>query len=151
MPRRLPGILLVLALAAAPAYAQTTPTTLGRIGSRLEAFRETVFDSGDPSLGRLFNPITFRLQKSAFCLTRASMLCRGAEPTSGGLAGIVPNENRARAKLRQCERHLAVVLAKLRSRYARRIIPPDFAATLACETGGIASDLKTARESLTCP
>lgn len=154
MPRRFGAILLILVLAAAPAYAQTTPTTLGRIGSRLEAFRETVFETYniDPSLGRLFDPITFRLQKSAFCLTRAIMLCVGSEPTPPGKAPrIVPNENRAHAKLRQCERPLAVVLAKLRSRYARRIIPPDVAAALASETGGIASDLKATRESLTCP
>src|SRR5262245_17537751 len=150
MPRRFLAILLLLALAAT-AYAQTTTTPLGLIALRLETFRGEVGDNGDPSLGRLFNPITFRLQKSAFCLQRATILCRGTEPPPGGPPRIVPNENHARAKLRQCERSLAVVLAKLRSRYARRIIPPETVAALASETGGIASDLKAARESLTCP
>jgi hypothetical protein len=167
-------ILLVLVLAAA-AYAQTTTTTgtpttstttpgsgcrledpaLCRIGSRLETFRETVFETyinDTASLGRLFDPIRFRLQKSAFCLTRAIMLCVGSEPTPPGKAPrIVADENRARAKLQQCVRPLAVVLAKLRSRYARRIIPPDVAATLASETDGLRSDLEAASESLTCP
>jgi hypothetical protein len=175
MPRRLPGIPLLLAIAAATAYAQTTTTTgtpttsttspgsgcrLGHsalcgIGPRLEAFRETVFETyvnDGASLGRLFDPISFRLQKSAFCLTRATMLCVGSEPTPPGKAPrIVPDVNRARAKLRQCVRPLDVVLAKLRSRYARRRIPPAVAAMLASETGGIASDLEAARESLTCP
>jgi hypothetical protein len=59
--------------------------------------------------------------------------------------------NRARAKLQECVRHLAVVLAKIRSNYARRIIPPDLVAALASEADGLLSDLKAARESLTCP
>jgi len=174
MPQRRPGILLVLALAAATAYAQTTTTTgtpttstttpgsgcrlehgaraLCGIGPRLAAFRETVFETYT-DLGRLFDPISFRLQKSAFCFTRAIMLCVGSEPTPPGKAPrIVPDVNRARAKLQKCVRPLDGVLAKLRSRYARRIIPPDVAAMLASETGGIASDLKAARESLmACP
>jgi hypothetical protein len=174
MPQRLPAILLVLALAA-PTYAQTTTTTgtpttsttilgsgcrlehtaLCGIGPRLETFRETVFETyinDTEALGRLFDPITFRLQQSAFCLTRAIMLCRGSEPTPPGRAPrIVADVNRARAKLQRCVRPLAVVLAKLRSRYARRNIPPDVAATFASETEGIASDLEAARESLTCP
>lgn len=80
------------------------------------------------------------------------MLCRGTEPTPPGKAPrIVPNANRARSKLRQCEHHLAVALAKLRAGHARRFIPADVAATLASETGGIASDLEAARKSLTCP
>jgi len=145
----------MLVLGAAPAYAQTTPTTLGHIYSRLEAFREMVWETytqGGAYPERFFMPISFRLQKSDFCLTRANILCRGVEPTPPGKAPrIIPNVNRARAKLRQCEHHLAVVLAKLCSRDARRIIPPDVAAALASETGGIASDLKAARESLTCP
>jgi hypothetical protein len=176
MPRRVSRILLVLALAAATAHAQTTTTTatattstttpgsvcrvehppLCGIGSRLETFRETVFDTytDDPtSLGRLADPILFRLQQSAFCFARAFMLCAGSDPTPPGKAPrIVPDVNRARAKLQRCVRPLDVVLAKLRSRYARRIIPSDVAALLAAETGGIASDLEAARESLlTCP
>jgi len=165
----------VLALAAATAYAQTTTTTgtpttstttpgsgcrlehpaLCGIGPRLAAFRETVFETytDDPaSLGRLFDPIRFRLQMSAFCFTRAIMLCVGSEPTPPGKAPrIVADENRARRQLQRCVRPIAMALAKIRSNYGRRIIPPDLAAALASEADGIASDLKAARESLTCP
>jgi hypothetical protein len=175
MPQRFPTILLVLALAAAPAYAQTTtttgtpttsttlegscgppgtpPTLLARINCRLEIFRQTVFDAGvNASLGRLFFPITFRLQRSSMCLSRAHMLCVGSEPTPPGRAPrIVADENRARRQLQRCVRPIAMALAKIRSNYGRRIIPPDLAAALVSEGDGIASELTVARESLTCP
>ena len=170
MPRRFPAILLVLALTAAPAYAQTTTTTgtpttstttpgggcapdrlpplppggfrtLVIINCRLEVFRQTVFDA-NASLGRLFDPISFRLQRSSNCLTRASGLCNGR---------LDVDENRARRQLQRCVRPIAMALAKIRSNYGRRIIPPDFAAALASEADGLASDLEVARESLTCP
>lgn len=57
----------MLALGAAPAYAQTT--TLGHIGSRLEVFREMVWETYTNGAGyseRFFMPISFRLQKTAF-------------------------------------------------------------------------------------
>jgi hypothetical protein len=158
MPQRLPAILLVLALAAAPAYAQTTTTTgtpttstttpgsgcrpdqtLCPIDVRLVAFWDTVDVS---PIGRLRGPIVFRLQEGEGCLIRATALCDGRLDT---------DEHRARAKLQQCVRYLAVVRAKIRSNNARRIIPPDLAVALASEADGLLSDLKAARESLTCP
>jgi len=177
MPQRFPAILLVLALAAATAYAQTTTTTgtpttstttleggcgpyppgtnltLPSINCRLEIFRQTVFDAGlNASLGRLFFPITFRLQRSSMCLSRAHVLCVGSEPTPPGRAPrIVADANRARRQLQRCVRPIAMALAKIRSNYGRRIIPPDLAAALVSEGDGIASELTVARESLTCP
>ena len=165
MPQRFRAILLVLVLAAAPAYAQTTTTTgtpttsttlegscgppgtpltlLARINCRLEIFRQTVFDAGvNDSLGRLFFPITFRLQRSSRRLTRAHGLCNGR---------LDVDENRARTQLQRCVRPIAMALAKIRSNYGRRIIPPDLAAAFASEADGLLSDLKAARESLTCP
>jgi hypothetical protein len=163
MPQRFPTILLVLvlALAAAPAYAQTTTTTgisttstttpgggcaldaptLASINCRLEVFRQKVFDA-NASLGRLFDPITFRLQRSSRRLTRAHGLCNGR---------LDVDENRARRQLQRCVRPIAMALAKIRSNYGRRIIPPDLAAAFASEADGLLSDLKAARESLTCP
>jgi hypothetical protein len=158
MPQRFRAILLVLALAAAPAYAQTptttgTPTTsttitgsvcrpdqtLCPIDVRLAAFRDTVNVS---PLGRLRGPIDFRLQQGEGCLIRATALCDGR---------LDADANRARRKLQRCIRPLAIVQAKIRSRRADRIIPSDLAAALAFEADGLASDLKAARESLTCP
>ena len=161
MAQRFRAILLVLALAA-PAYAQTTTTTgtpttsttilgagclrdlpLCRINSRLEALRDTVGHAWTwGGIGRPLDPIVFRLQRSSECLTRASGLCNGRIDT---------DENRARRQLRRCIRPLTVVLAKVRSKYGRRIIPPDLAAMIASEAEGLASDLEAARESLTCP
>jgi len=158
MAQRFRAILLVLALAA-PTYAQTSTTTgtttsttiLGagcvrnlticRINSRLEALRETVAHAWT-SLGLPLDPVVFRLQRSSRCLTRASGLCNGRIDT---------DENRAREQLRRCVRPLAVVLAKVRSKYGRKIIPPDLAAMIAFEADGLADDLRAARESLTCP
>ena len=60
-------------------------------------------------------------------------------------------EKRAREKLQQCVRPLAVVRAKIRSGYARRVISADIAEMLASEADGLASDLEAARTSLTCP
>ena len=166
MLQRFPTILLVLALAAAPASAQKTtttgtpttstttleggcgppgssPTLLATINCRLEIFRQTVFDAGvNASLGRLFDPISFRLQRSSMCLSRAHGLCNGR---------LDVDENRARRQLRRCVRPIAVVLTKIRSSYGRRIIPPDLAAAFAFEADGLVSDLEAARESLTCP
>jgi hypothetical protein len=153
MTRRFPGLVLVLALSAAPAFAQTTTSTTtpgGRcvrgnptlcpIDIRLEAFQETVRDA---DLGRLLHtPIFFRLEKSARCLGHATALCDGRLDT---------DENRARAKLQRCARPLAIVRARIHSRYARRILPPDLFATLASEVDGLASDFEAARTSLTCP
>jgi hypothetical protein len=121
----------MLALAGAShAYAQTTTTsaptnstatpgggcapddpTLAGIDCRLAALRQTVFNA-NASLGRLFDPVRFRLQKSARRLTRASALCRDAD------------ENRAREQLQRCVRPVAMALARIRSSYGRRIIPP---------------------------
>jgi hypothetical protein len=110
--------------------------TLAGIDCRLAAFRQTVFDA-DASLGRLFDPIRFRLQNSARGLTRAHAFCRDAD------------ENRARQQLQRCVRPVAMALAKIRSTYGRRIIPPDLGAALASEANGLASDLMAARKSLT--
>ena len=153
MHQRFSAIPFVLALAAAPAYAQTTTSTtipgdrcvrgnptLCPIDIRLEAFQETL---GDAALGRRLKfPIVFRVEKSARCVGHAPALCDGRLDT---------NESRAREKLQQCVRYLAVVLAKIRSNHARRIIPPDLAAALASEADGLVSDLKAAQNSLTCP
>jgi predicted transglutaminase-like cysteine proteinase len=162
MPQRFRVIQLVLVLAAAtaPASAQTTTTTgtpttsttilgagcvrnptLCRINSRLEALRETV-NHAWTSLGLPLDPIVFRLQRSSNCLTRASGLCNGR---------LDVDESRARRQLQRCVRPIAMALAKIRSNYGRRIIPPDLAAAFASEADGLLSDLKAARESLTCP
>lgn len=170
MPRRLPRILLVLALSTVPAYAQTTTTTnpnsgcraelgsrvLCGMGSRLETFREAFSETynDDPDdLGRLYFAVAYRLQWSSFCLQNAYIKCIGKEPTPPGRAPrIIPNVDRARAKLQSCIRPLYGALAKLRSRSARRRLPPEVAGALASEVAGIAGDLEAVRKSLTtCP
>jgi hypothetical protein len=115
--------------------------TLCLIDIRLSALQDTVYDAND-SLGRLYSPIQFRLQQSGECIGHATALCDGR---------LAADENRARKKLQRCLRSLAIVRAKIRSRYARRKIPPDLAAAVASEADGIASDLEAARTSLTCP
>src|SRR5262249_3403768 len=136
---------LLLALAV-PAHAQTTTTTatpttsttivgarcarnltLCRISFRLETLRETVGDAWT-SQGLPLDFIVFRLQRSSNCFTRASGLCNGRLDTS---------EKRAREKLQQCVRPLAMVLARIRSDRGRRNVPADLAATIESEAYGL--------------
>src|SRR5262245_12886557 len=158
MAQRLPAVLLILALAAAPAYAQTTdvgecaPDRLhgvppgaslefASLECRLGALEDALHESDD-SLGRLYGPIQFRLEKSAGRLVHAAALCDGRLDT---------DEHRAGKQLRRCGRLIAAAVAKIRSNHGRRTIPPEVAAALASEADGLTSDLELTRQSLTCP
>jgi hypothetical protein len=76
--------------------------------------------------------------------TAREAVADGAAACAGGATG------EARSALARVDRQLIAIRWRLRTRRARKLIPPDVAAELARAARGVSADLRVLRRSLDC-